>query len=256
MGEVHSGARASQSAARMSADACGSRRHGAGPSHGAGTVPRGRGPPTGQGSSHRAGSVPQGRGGSGSRGGRALPRGRDPHLRPAARYTTVATQRSRPEASAAPVARPRRTAAVGSVPARRQQPPEAHLLTAPAPVMLISPHLRHCFREEIFYREGFVYLYDELSSPGIKSSRSWSLKPDDMPRLRWYHPPCGGEPSRSPGQLGRRTSSSRCPARSRGPPCRRPGHRGRRWRRLLVVSPRGKELTRFAGLTLARVPGR
>jgi hypothetical protein len=28
------------------------------------------------------------------------------------------------------------------------------------------------FQVNFFYREGFVYLYDELSSPGIKSSRS------------------------------------------------------------------------------------
>jgi hypothetical protein len=48
--------------------------------------------------------------------------------------------------------------------------------------------LRYRFREKIFYREDFVYLYDELFTSGKITSRSWSLQPSDMPCLRLYIP--------------------------------------------------------------------
>jgi hypothetical protein len=37
------------------------------------------------------------------------------------------------------------------------------------------PGNRPDFGVNLFYREDFVHLYDELYSPGIKPSRSWSL---------------------------------------------------------------------------------
>jgi hypothetical protein len=43
------------------------------------------------------------------------------------------------------------------------------------PVMLRMSDIRLDFRVNFFYREDFVYLYDELSSPGKKPSRSWGL---------------------------------------------------------------------------------
>jgi hypothetical protein len=38
------------------------------------------------------------------------------------------------------------------------------------------PFCRRYFREEIFYREDFVYLYDELFTPGKRPSRSWAAR--------------------------------------------------------------------------------
>jgi hypothetical protein len=51
-------------------------------------------------------------------------------------------------------------------------------LSAELPVMRRISDIRPGFRVSFFYREDFVYLYDELSSPGKMSSRSCRLPPD------------------------------------------------------------------------------
>jgi hypothetical protein len=51
------------------------------------------------------------------------------------------------------------------------------------------PSYRSGFREEIFYRVDFVYLYDELFTPEKMSSRSWDPAwpgyPDPLSCLSW-----------------------------------------------------------------------
>jgi DNA-binding SARP family transcriptional activator/tetratricopeptide (TPR) repeat protein len=51
-------------------------------------------------------------------------------------------------------------------------------LSAELPVMRRISGIRPGFHVNLFYREDFVYLYDELSSPGKMSSRSCHLPPD------------------------------------------------------------------------------
>jgi len=45
------------------------------------------------------------------------------------------------------------------------------------PAIRGMPDSKPGFRVNFFYREDFMYLYDELLTPGKKTSRSWSLPP-------------------------------------------------------------------------------
>jgi hypothetical protein len=62
-------------------------------------------------------------------------------------------------------------------PSRRAAEPPSRRAAEP-PVMRRISDIRPGFHVNLFYREDFVYLYDELSSPGKMSSRSCRLPPD------------------------------------------------------------------------------